>query len=102
MNFLHRNTQWVIYPLTKVWNKSDYSIAWDSIEWVLKPYSLEDQVFQTTWDSWSLFKLTIKGFNWVLRAWDRIIIQDVVYNVKDLKRYTGITFNTIKILLSSH
>ena len=101
MSFLHKNCTGVIYPLTKVGEKANYDTPGDTIEWTLKAYSLEDTTFETSWDIWSLFKLTIKDYTWSVSDSDRIVIDSVKYTVKDSKRYSWITFDSIKILLSS-
>lgn len=100
MGFLHKETTWIIYPLTQVWEKSNYDTAWDSITWHLKPYSLEDTTFDATWIDWSVFKMTVKrdvSISWA----DRILIDSQTYVVEVVKKYKWISFNTTKILLST-
>lgn len=99
MSFLHKESTWVIQVLTQVWEKSSY-VAWDSITWHLKPFSLEDTTFDATWVDWSLYKMTVKGI--VSISWaDQIIIDSKTYVVEVVKEYKWIWFNTTKILLST-
>ena len=102
MDFLHKETTWEIQVLTQSGEKSSF-VAWNNIEWHLKPYSLEDQTFEVSWDAWGLFKLTLK--NWLIEIpevlpWDKMIILWYTYTVKDMKAYAWITFETKKILLA--
>jgi len=99
MSFRHKETTWIIQVLTQVWEKSSY-IAWDSITWHLKPFSLTDTTFDATWINWSPYKLTIKWSVTISRA-DQIIIDSVIYVVEVVKLYKWIWFNTTKILLST-
>ena len=99
MDFLHQETTWTIQVLTQSWEKSSY-VAWDSITWHLKPYSLEDTTFDVSWVSGSLHKFTIKWDVTIVQA-DKIVISWKTYVVKDFKKYKWISFNTTKILLST-
>lgn len=102
MVFLHNNKTAYKIGLIQVWNKSSYWVVWDWIEWVLKPYSLEDTTFDLTWVDWQVFKFTIKLENsesFAIKQSDKVQIDWEEYVVKDQKDYTWISYNTKKILL---
>ena len=99
MAFLHKETTWVIQVLTQVWEKSSY-VAWDSVTWHLKAFSLEDTTFDATWIDWASYKFTIKWDVTIVAA-DQIIIDWDIYIVEVVKKYKWISFNTTKILLST-
>ena len=98
MAFLHNETTWTIQVLTQSWEKSSY-IAWASITWHLKPYSLEDSTFDVWGIDGSLYKFTIK-WDVTIGGADKIVIDSKTYLVKNVKKYKWIWFNTTKILLS--
>ncbi len=97
MSFLHKETTWTIQVLTQVWEKSSY-VAWTSVSWHLKPLSLEDSTFDTTWISWATYKFTVK-WTTELKQWDHFLVWTDKYSVKDYKKYSWINFNTTKFLL---
>ena len=99
MAFLHKETTWIIQVLTQAGSKSSY-VAWDSITGHLKPYSLEDTTFDVSGIAGSIYKFTIKGDVTISSA-DKITISGETYIVKNVKKYSGIWFNTTKILLTT-
>lgn len=99
MPFLHKETTWTVSRLVYVGDKSSYQVIW-TVTGHLKPYSLEDTTFTVNGIAWALYKLTIK-WDFEIYEGDTVEINSEKYIVKDTKNYSWITFNTIKILLTS-
>lgn len=98
MPFLHNETTGTVSRLVVSGSKSSYTEVW-TITGHFKPYSLEDTTFSVNGISWAMYKMTIKGTFEIYEA-DTILINSTKYIVKDVKNYSWINFNTIKILLS--
>jgi hypothetical protein len=102
MDFLHKESTGEIQVLTQSGEKSSF-VLWWNISGHLKPYSLEDQTFDVSWISWSLYKLTLKNSLTdvpEMKEWYKLSINTQLFVVRAVREYSWITFQTKKILLS--
>lgn len=98
MGFLHSKTSVTARVLVQDGDKSSYT-DWATLKGHLKPYSLDDVTFNTSWIEGSLFKFTVKQAV-TLKNGEKLTIWSDKYKVSAVKEYGGITFKTSKILLT--
>lgn len=101
MTFLHSKTNFEIFRLNYVWNKSSFEKVWE-FKGKMKPVWLEDKTFNLANIQGDVYKMT---FMWNLDfIWnERIEIKNGIYtwkyNLKDFKDFEWIKMKTQKLLL---